>query len=233
MIYNKKVLCIIPARGGSKGIPRKNIIEIDDKPLVAYSIECAKESRYIDSVVVSTDDEEIASISKAWGAEVPFLRPKELAHDTSKTIEAVLFTVDELQKRTCIFDILVLLQPTQPLRTAVQVDEAIRLFMEKQEDVVSLSAVSEHPVLMRKLDETTQNVKPLLSQNSTVRRQDMEKFFIVNGAIYVNGIQNLSKETSFNDNPIGYVMNESITVDIDDELDLRWARFLLNKGKSK
>ncbi len=233
MIYNKKVLCIIPARGGSKGIPRKNIIEIDGKPLVAYSIECAKESRYIDSVVVSTDDEEIAAVSKAWGAEVPFLRPKELAHDTSKTIEAVLFTVDELQKRTCIFDILVLLQPTQPLRTAVQVDEAIRLFMEKQEDVVSLSAVSEHPVLMRKLDETTQNVKPLLSQNSTVRRQDMETFFIVNGAIYVNGIQNLSKETSFNDNPIGYVMNESITVDIDDELDLRWARFLLNKGKSK
>lgn len=233
MIYNKKVLCIIPARGGSKGIPRKNIIEIDGKPLVAYSIECAKESRYIDSVVVSTDDEEIASISKAWGAEVPFLRPKELAHDTSKTIEAVLFTVDELQKRTCIFDILVLLQPTQPLRTAVQVDEAIRLFMEKQEDVVSLSAVSEHPVLMRKLDETTQNVKPLLSQNSTVRRQDMEKFFIVNGAIYVNGIQNLSKETSFNDNPIGYVMNESVTVDIDDELDLMWARFLMNKGKNE
>ncbi len=233
MIYNKKVLCIIPARGGSKGIPRKNIIEIDDKPLVAYSIECAKESRYIDSVVVSTHDEEIASISKAWGAEVPFLRPKELAHDTSKTIEAVLFTVDELQKRTCIFDILVLLQPTQPLRTAVQVDEAIRLFMEKQEDVVSLSAVSEHPILMRKLDETTQNVKPLLSQNSTVRRQDMETFFIVNGAIYVNGIHNLSKDTSFNDNPIGYVMNESITVDIDDELDLMWARFLMNKGKNE
>ncbi len=233
MIYNKKVLCIIPARGGSKGIPRKNIIEIDGKPLVAYSIECAKESRYIDSVVVSTDDEEIAAVSKAWGAEVPFLRPKELAHDTSKTIEAVLFTVDELQKRTCIFDILVLLQPTQPLRTAVQVDEAIRLFMEKQEDVVSLSAVSEHPVLMRKLDETTQNVKPLLSQNSTVRRQDMETFFIVNGAIYVNGIHNLSKDTSFNDNPIGYVMNESVTVDIDDELDLMWARFLMNKGKNE
>ncbi len=233
MIYNKKVLCIIPARGGSKGIPRKNIIEIDGKPLVAYSIECAKESRYIDSVVVSTDDEEIAAVSKAWGAEVPFLRPKELAHDTSKTIEAVLFTVDELQKRTCIFDILVLLQPTQPLRTAVQVDEAIRLFMEKQEDVVSLSAVSEHPILMRKLDETTQNVKPLLSQNSTVRRQDMETFFIVNGAIYVNGIHNLSKDTSFNDNPIGYVMNESVTVDIDDELDLMWARFLMNKGKNE
>ncbi len=233
MIYNKKVLCIIPARGGSKGIPRKNIIEIDGKPLVAYSIECAKESRYIDSVVVSTDDEEIAAVSKAWGAEVPFLRPKELAHDTSKTIEAVLFTVGELKKRTCIFDILVLLQPTHPLRTAVQVDEAIRLFMEKQEDVVSLSAVSEHPILMRKLDETTQNVKPLLSQNSTVRRQDMETFFIVNGAIYVNGIQNLSKETSFNDNPIGYVMNESITVDIDDELDLMWARFLMNKGKNE
>ncbi len=233
MIYNKKVLCIIPARGGSKGIPRKNIIEIDGKPLVAYSIECAKESRYIDSVVVSTDDEEIAAVSKAWGAEVPFLRPKELAHDTSKTIEAVLFTVNELQKRTCIFDILVLLQPTQPLRTAVQVDEAIRLFMEKQEDVVSLSAVSEHPILMRKLDETTQNVKPLLSQNSTVRRQDMETFFIVNGAIYVNGIHNLSKDTSFNDNPIGYVMNESVTVDIDDELDLMWARFLMNKGKNE
>lgn len=138
-----------------------------------------------------------------------------------------------MKKRTCIFDILVLLQPTQPLRTAVQVDEAIRLFMEKQEDVVSLSAVSEHPILMRKLDETTQNVKPLLSQNSTVRRQDMETFFIVNGAIYVNGIHNLSKDTSFNDNPIGYVMNESVTVDIDDELDLMWARFLMNKGKNE
>ena len=116
MYGSKKVLALIPARGGSKGIKKKNIVLLDGKPLIAYSIEASLRSKYIDSTVITTDSREIAEIAEKFGGRVPFLRPAELAQDKSKTIDAVLHAIRQLTIKRENYDILVLLQPTQPLR---------------------------------------------------------------------------------------------------------------------
>ena len=150
MIEGKRVLALIPARGGSKGIKDKNITPLCGKPLIAYSVLAAKNSRYIDDVVVTTDSERIAETAKAYGAEVPFLRPAELASDTAKTIDAVLHAVKWLEDHQKSYDLLVLLQPTQPLRRTEDIDGAIELCIQRDmQDVVSVKEVSEHPILMR------------------------------------------------------------------------------------
>ena len=220
-MYNKsKILAIIPARAGSKGIKNKNIIDLCGKPLLAYSIEAAKKSKYIDEVLVSTDGEQIAKIAKDYGAYVPFLRPKELASDTAKTIDGILHAVNYLQNNNEIYDVLVLLQPTQPLRTAKEVDAAIELFFDKNEQALaSISEVEDHPLLVRTVLEDG-TMKNLLDENSTCRRQDMPKFYRINGAIYINSIKELNEKTSFNDNPIPYIMDKKHAVDIDEEKDL-------------
>ena len=211
MYKTNSILAIIPARGGSKGIPRKNIIHVNGKPLIQYSIDVAKESKYIDRIIVSTDDKEIADVSIACGAEVPFLRPKQLANDTTKTIEVLVHAIDEIMRSGVSYDYLVLLQPTQPLRTSEQIDEAIeKIINEGEESLVSISEVSDHPVLIRMLDEYGK-VHSLLDLNSTIRRQEFPKYYKVNGSIYINKINaNFNLNTSLNDNKLGYVMDKKI-----------------------
>lgn len=228
MISQKKVLCIIPARGGSKGIPRKNLVDLGGKPLIAHSIECALESAYIDRVIISTEDEEIAEVSKAFGGEVPFLRLPELASDEAKTIDALMYTVERLKEIGELYDLLVLLQPTQPFRAVKQVDEAIALCIKEGKSVVSISPVLESPILMR-LKDGEGRLSNLLDRSSTIRRQDMPSYYLVNGSIYVNIMKDLSLDTSLNDNPLGYVMEGDSFVDIDTPRDLEWARFLWDK----
>ena len=125
MYQEHKILAIIPARGGSKGIPNKNIIDLCGKPLIAYSIEAAKKSQYIDDVIVSTDSTIIQNISLTYGAEIPFLRPAELATDTAKTIDCMLYTIKQLALSNRHYTLVVLLQPTQPIRKPEWIDEAI------------------------------------------------------------------------------------------------------------
>ncbi|WP_028257566.1 cytidylyltransferase domain-containing protein [Veillonella montpellierensis] len=225
MIEGKKVLAIIPARGGSKGIPNKNIIDLGGKPLIAHSIEVAKQSNYIDDIVVSTDSKPISDIAKKWGADVPFYRPSKLASDTSKTIETVIYTIDELKKRRRLYDILVLLQPTQPFRKVSDIDAAIKLHIKTNEDIVSVSSVKDNPILIRSLDDKG-HLKNLLPCSSTVRRQEMPIYVRVDGSIYINKISTLTETTSFNDNPMGYLITNSYMVDIDTNRDLEWARYL-------
>ena len=154
MYKDKTFLVIIPARGGSKGIPNKNIIEVEGKPLIKYTIDAALDSKYIDRVVVSTDSKEIARVSVDSGADVPFLRPDELSIDTAKTIDALIHAVNTLQEYGNTYDYLVLLQPTQPLRQSFHIDEAIEKIVEKNKDsLVSISPVQEHPILMRTINE--------------------------------------------------------------------------------
>lgn len=232
MFNNKKILALIPARGGSKGIPNKNIISLANKPLIAYSIEECKKSRYIDDIVVSTDSETIAKVAKEYGAEVPFLRPEELAKDTSKTVDSVLHAIEELGKFGRDYDSFVLIQPTQPLRTFEDIDGAIEIHYENEKkNVVSVCEVSEHPLLMRTISNGV--LEPLLNKSSTCRRQDMDKYYKVNGCVYVNSVDKLDVNTSFNDNPIPYIMDQSHSVDIDEPSDLEYAEFLLNKGRIK
>lgn len=226
MFKDQKILAVIPARGGSKGIPHKNIINFCGKPLISYTIEAALRSKYIDYVIVSTEDEEIAKISIKCGAEVPFMRPYELATDTSKTIDSVIYTVQMLQTLGKNFDALVLLQPTQPLRTSKDIDDAIEKYENNGKmPLVSVSEIDDHPILTRIINKN--KLVPLLNVSSTCRRQDMPPFYKVNGCIYINEISELNENTSLNDNIVPYLMSKSHSVDIDEKLDLVIAEYYL------
>ena len=149
MYKGKNILGLIPARGGSKGLPRKNIKPLLGKPLIAWTIEQALASRYLDRVVVSTDNKEIAEISKKYGAEVPFMRPKELAEDNAKGIDVVLHAIDWLKEnnKRKQYDLMMLLQPTSPLRATEDIDKAIEtLFLKEAKAIVSVCEVAHHPL---------------------------------------------------------------------------------------
>ncbi len=230
MINNRKIIALIPARGGSKGIKNKNIVSLLGKPLIVYTIDAAKESRYIDSVVVTTDSEEIAFVAKEAGASVPFLRPQELATDHAKTIDAVLHAIKWLEDNGNFFDILVLLQPTQPLRQALDIDKAIELFENSSEcPLVSVCEVDDNPILMRTIGNDGK-LNNLLRMGSTIRRQDMPVYYKVNGAIYINLFSEIDEETSFNDNRVPFIMDKTRSIDIDDMDDLEMARIFLRRG---
>lgn len=229
MINNKKVLALIPARGGSKGIPNKNIIELNHKPLISYSIEAARMSKYIDRVMVSTDSSAIAQVAEKYGAYIPFMRPAVFASDWAATAEAVWYSVTRLKEMQEMFDILVLLQPTSPLRTVEDIDNALETFEQNDEKgLVSISEVEESPYLIRTI--SNQKMRKLIETNSTIRRQDMPLYYKVNGSVYINRIDELNNHFSFNDNPNYYIMEKSHSVDIDEWVDLEIAEFYI-KGK--
>ena len=229
MINGLRVMALIPARGGSKGIKNKNIIDLCGKPLLAYTVEAAKTSRYIDDVIISTDSEKIARTAIQFGAKVPFLRPPELAADTSPTIEAVLHAIATMKSMGAEYDILALLQPTSPLRTADDIDGAMETFVANGlQGVVSVSPIHDNPLLIRSIRDG--RLEKLLPANSTCRRQDMPPFYRVNGCIYINAVTGLSAATGFNDNPIPYLMKSSHSVDIDEPIDLVVASYWLDRG---
>ncbi|MDQ0415657.1 acylneuraminate cytidylyltransferase family protein [Mesobacillus stamsii] len=220
MYRDKSFIGIVPARAGSKGIPNKNIININGKPLIQYTIEEAKTSMYLDEILVSTDSHKIAEISKKCGANVPFLRPVELADDTAKTIDVIIHALEELNCLGKSYDYIVLLQPTQPLRKGWHIDDAIKKIIDdKHDDLVSVSEVSEHPILFRTIDQTGR-LHNLLNVESTVRRQEFTKYYKVNGAIYINNIRKLSSNTSLNDNTLAYIMDKEYDLDIDEPNDI-------------
>lgn len=230
MYKNKRILAIIPARGGSKGIPKKNIIDILNKPLLHYSIKSAKESKYLDKIIISTDDKEIAEVAKNLGIDVPFLRPEELATDTSKSIEAFIHSIKEEEKNENIYDYILLLQNTSPLRQGWHIDEAIEKLLESNErSLVSVNEVSEHPSIMRTIDNNG-NLKNLIDSNGDIRRQDFSKVYIVNGAIYIQkNDNNLNLETNLNGGDIPYIMEHKYSIDIDNYLDLEIATHYLKE----
>ncbi|MCM1232443.1 MAG: acylneuraminate cytidylyltransferase family protein [Ruminococcus flavefaciens] len=227
MFNGKKIMALIPARGGSKGVKRKNIRNLNGKPLIAYSILAAKESKYIDEVFVSTEDGEISEIAKFYGAQVPMMRPAELARDQSTVIEVVCHVLKNfihIQE----WDSLVLLQPTQPLRTSEDIDCAIEYFYNhNRRGLVSVSLVHDSPILIRYFNNHI--LMKLLEQNSTMRRQDMPEYYRVNGALYINAIEEIDLSTSFNDNPLGFKMDISHSVDIDEESDFVMAEFYMKQ----
>ncbi len=232
MYKGKRFLAVIPARGGSKGIPRKNIKNINGRPLLQYTVDEAKNAKLLDRIIVSTDDEEIAKVAVQCGAEVPSLRPRELAGDGSKTIDVLMHVLREMENMSDKYDYLVLLQPTQPLRKGWHIDEAIEKIVDKNEEsLVSVSMVKESPVLIRTINEDG-SLKNLLNINSTIRRQDFPKYYKVNGAIYINRINNnLNKNTSLNDNKIAYIMERDYDLDIDEEIDIEVFKLLLAREK--
>jgi CMP-N,N'-diacetyllegionaminic acid synthase len=226
MYKNKTFLAIIPARGGSKRLPRKNILDLCGKPLVTWSIEAGLKSKYTDKVIVSSDDDEILEISKKFGAET-IKRPNKLANDTATTFDAIKHTIENIQE----YDYIVLLQPTSPLRNASHIDEAIELLEGKNADaVISVCEMDHSPLWSNTLDNSLSMNGFLRDEILNKRSQDLEKYYRLNGAIYICNSDRLLKEETFflKDKIFAYKMNRESSVDIDEAIDFKIAEVLMN-----
>ena len=226
MISGLRVLAVIPARGGSKGIPRKNVVDVAGKPLIAWTIAAALRSRYLDRVIVSTDDREIADVSVAHGAEVPFLRPASLATDNSPTIDVLIHAIESLEET---FDIVVTLQPTSPLRSTDLIDGAIeRLVASDAASCVSVKRLKADASWMYTLDADATFVPLLTSAPEVARRQDARPIFVLDGTVYATRRETLTSTRNVRPEPSELIENTAPAVDIDDATDLLMARALLS-----
>jgi len=231
MINGKKVLAIIPARGGSKRLPRKNILPLHGKPLIAWSIEAGLNSKYIDRVVVSTDCEDIAKVAIDFGADVPFIRPSEIATDTASTDSVILHCLSTLSVDTNP-DIVVILQPTSPLRTNQDIDQALRLLIDKEaEGIVSVCECEHSPFWSNTLPADS-NMGAFINKDVKGKRsQDLPSCYRLNGAVYVFTSDSLidKQGVSYTESVYSFIMPGSRSVDIDLELDFRLAEVILNQ----
>ena len=226
MIFKKKVLGIITARGGSKGLPNKNILNLHGRPLIYWTIAAAKQSRYIDRLILSTDSEAIISLAQKYGCDVPFKRDSNLALDETASMTVVMDALERCSGYDCV----VLLQPTSPLRTVEDIDGAIETMIEaKAPACVTLCEASESPSWMYKMNHQSQ-LKSISNAVPVSRRQELERLFVINGAVYVANIEWLRKSLSFiADETVGYVMSREKSIDIDCKLDFLLAEVLMGQ----
>ena len=218
------IVGIIPARGNSRGLPHKHVLPLSGKPLIVHTINAAINSKKINRVIVSTDSQEIADISKEYGAEV-IIRPQNLAMDTTPTEPVIKHAVSTIFPEP---DIIVTLQPTSPLRTAKHIDDALNeIFFDNVDSVISLKEVKEHPYKMKKIE--NDHVIPFLKQKlQSNRRQDLPTVYKENGAIYItkyNFFIKTGKIMGGNMKP--FIMSEETSIDIDTYLDFKIAECLL------
>ena len=227
---NKTFLAIIPARGGSKRLPRKNLLDLCGKPLIAWSIEAALKSKYISKVIVSSDDEEILNIAKEYKADF-IKRPDELASDTATTFDTLKHTLENVEK----YDYVVLLQPTSPLRTEKHINEAIELLEEKNADaIISVCEMEHSPLWSNTLDENLDITNFLRDEVLNKRSQDLPKYYRLNGAIYICKTDKLLQNKGFflKENIYAYKMNKKHSVDIDEEIDFIIAEKLMQHNNN-
>lgn len=232
-----RVLGIIPARGGSKALPRKNVLTMSGKPLIAWTIEAALQSALLTKVVVSTDDQEISDTAIAYGAEVPFIRPVELATDTANAVQvlqhALLFCKDYELK----FNAVMMLQPTTPLRTASDIDNCIEIMQENTEcdSVISVTEVGgHHPARMKYLENGVLIDPDFCEVYENQPRQELKPMYIRNGAIYLVKVNILLEYSSLKGAcSMGYVMPPERSVNIDSKFDFELAVWLFNERKRR
>ncbi|HIP55891.1 MAG TPA: acylneuraminate cytidylyltransferase family protein [Arcobacter sp.] len=225
MLNNKTFLAIIPARGGSKRIPNKNLLMLKNKPLIVWSIEAANESKYIDNVVVTSDNEKILEISKDTSANV-IKRPSELASDLSTTFDTIKHVLENVKN----YDYVVLLQPTSPLRNYTHINEAIELLDEKHADaIVSVCEMEHSPLWSNTIGENGSMNNFLKDEVLNQRSQDLDTYFRLNGAIYICKVDKLLSEKSFflKENIFAYKMNRDKSIDIDEVIDFKIAECLI------
>jgi CMP-N,N'-diacetyllegionaminic acid synthase len=223
-------LAVIPARGGSKGLPGKNIRLLKGKPLIVYTIEAALESGCVRNVVVSTDDEMIADVARGAGAEVPFLRPAELATDEAKSIDVLKHAVQYFENRRQNYEHILLLQPTSPLRTAKDIQKAMGQFLQSGADSLqSITPAQTHPYLLRQRSNTGQ-LNPFFQIEDHIRRQELTELYELNGALYLMK-RDLLMESGQIVGPSnqGYIMPVERSVDIDTLWDFRLAEWTLQE----
>jgi CMP-N,N'-diacetyllegionaminic acid synthase len=229
MIGNKRVLAIIPARGGSKGIYRKNIRTLAGKPLIAWTIDVALKVSEIDRVILTTDDPEIATVGMRYGCDVPFMRPNELAGDDVPSVLPVLHALEMLPG----YDIVVLLQPTSPLRLSEDVTACITAVAIGAPACVTVQSLRHGIHLLYETDSQANLIPACSEEFSTARRQDVQKVQMLNGAVYAADIAELRKQKKFLFKGVkAHEMPSDRSIDIDDQLDMEIAEFLLSRGLS-
>lgn len=227
----QNIVGIIPARGGSKGLPRKNIKILAGKPLIVYTIEAALHSKKLNRIIVSTEDKEIADVSREYGAEV-IIRPQDLAKDTTPTEPVIKHVVSFLKSEGYKADIIVTLQPTSPFRTSNQIDDAINeICFDNVDSVIGLKEVKEHPYKMKKIENG--HVVPFLKiYLQSNRRQDIPPLYKENGAIYITKYDFLMNEGKIiGGNMRPFLMSNETSIDIDTHLDFKIAECLLGDNK--
>ena len=231
MIEGKSVLAIVPARGGSKGIPRKNLIPLCGKPLMQWTIEAAQNSSYVDRLILSSEDEEICRVGEQLGCDIPFKRPETLASDEASTVEVISDILERLPE--C--DIVVVLQPTSPLRTAEDVDHCLSVLIEKKySSIASVTPVKDHPFLTYRTL-AGGRLAPFVKVKTglSLRRQDLPEAYVLNGAIYAVLANWFSNELTFvSEDTGGFVMPSERSIDIDDWMDLGVAEQALRRKET-
>jgi len=229
MFNNKTFLAIVPARGGSKRLPRKNILDLAGKPLLAWSIEAGLMSQYIDKVVVSSDDDEILTIAKHFNADT-IQRTSVLASDTATSFDVIKHTLEQFGN----YEYVVLLQPTSPLREAKHIDEAIAFLNKKGADaVISVCEMDHSPLWSNTLPKDTSLVGFLSDAVLNKRSQDLESYYRLNGAIYVCKTERLLEEKNFflKDSIYAYVMDRESSIDIDEAIDFKIAQIIKEESR--
>lgn len=232
MYKGKKILGLIPARGGSKRLPRKNIIDLGGKPLIVWTIEAGLRSKYLDKVVITSEDEEILDISKKYNVKV-IKRPYELATDEASTIYVIMHVLESINEN---YDYIVLLQPTSPLRNHRHIDEAIEyLFLKNAYAVVSVCEVEHSPLWTNTLPENLSMVDFIKDEIKNKRSQDLPKYYRLNGAIYICNTKKFLEEKTFflKENIFAYIMDRKHSIDIDNEIDFKLAELLITELLSK
>lgn len=225
MIDGLRVLALVPARGGSKGLPRKNVLPLDGRPLIGWTLAAAAGSRYLDRCVVSTDDAEIAAVARAEGGEVPFMRPAKLASDRADSFSVISHALGQLPG----YDLLVLLQPTSPLRSAEDIDATLETLLQHRAPAcVSVVEPGKSPYWSYRTDDNARLVPLLEPRFSRMRRQDLPTAYVLNGAVYAARTEWLSIQRGFvGDGTVAYIMPAARSVDIDSAFDLALAELHL------
>lgn len=235
-MFNKRtILALIPARAGSKGLPGKNKKLFCGRPLIWWSIEAAKKSKYTDKIIISTDDADIEKIAEECVSDSLFKRAAKLATDTATAIDVILDVREALIARNEKYDIIVYLQPTSPLRTAEDIDKGIEFFFNSKSDsVVGVCKSAKPKYFIGTLPADNNMSSFITTENANKNRQQYEDFFQINGALYISTLDRIYNEKSwYGNNTLAYIMPESRSVDIDTELDFSIAEFMLKSGLSK
>jgi CMP-N,N'-diacetyllegionaminic acid synthase len=228
-----RIAAVIPARGGSKGIPHKNLAALGGRPLIAWTIAAAKAALGLDRIIVSTDDERIAAVAVEYGAEVPFLRPAAFSGDSAPALDVIAHALEKLRTHDGEpYDAIAYLQPTSPFRSAAQLTEAVDLFARQRPDtLVSVTAVP-HNMVPSSLMYPVGRPGPLMLQTPAgqkLRRQEKEQLFARNGPaiLIVSALDAVVHNRLYGENVLGFEMNRLSSLDIDDPIDLEFARHLL------
>jgi len=233
MIQGKSVLVIIPARGGSKGIPGKNIKALNGRPLIYYTLDAATSVAASENICISTDSDEIIRVVREYGLDVPFKRPDDLATDAAGSYEVILHAIHFYEQRGMQYDQVVLLQPTSPFRTGTHIQGALALYHPDLDMVVSVKIAHANPYYTL-FEENTEGLLSRSKLGSFTRRQDCPVIYEFNGAIYIMNVQSLKKGSHMNFSRIKkYVMAEEDSLDIDTNLDWAIAESIISRKNKR